>query len=110
MLLRLHPPFNSKSARIRETLKQLGIERTEGQSEPEDHAVVLLEVMAGLASGQIVAPDETQRTIFEAYLGPWIGRFFSDLEHARPAKFYARVGALGRIFIEVEAEAFSLSK
>lgn len=97
-------------ARVRETLKQLGLERIEGQSEPEDHAVVLLEVMAGLASGQIVAPDETQRTIFETYLGPWIGRFFSDLEHARPAKFYACVGALGRIFMEVEAEAFSLPK
>jgi len=97
-------------ARIRETLKQLGLERTEGQSEPEDHAAVLLEVMAGLASGQIVAPDETQRTIFETYLRPWIGRFFSDLEHARSAKFYACVAALGRIFMEVEAEAFSLSK
>ena len=97
-------------ARIRETLKQLGLEKTEVQSEPEDHAVVLLEVMAGLASGQIVAPDETQRTFFETYLGPWIGRFFSDLEHARPAKFYACVGALGRTFIEVEAEAFSRSK
>jgi TorA maturation chaperone TorD len=97
-------------ARIRETLKQLGLERTEGQSEPEDHAAVLLEVMAGLASGQIVAPDETERTIFEAHLRPWIGRFFSDLEHARSAKFYACVGTLGRIFTEVEAEAFSLSK
>ncbi len=97
-------------ARIRETLKQLGLERTEGQSEPEDHAAVLLEVMAGLASGQIVAPDETQRTIFETYLRPWIGRFFSDLEHARSAKFYACVAALGRVFMEVEAEAFSLSK
>ncbi len=97
-------------ARIRETLKQLGLERTEGQSEPEDHAAVLLEVMAGLASGQIVAPEETQRTIFETYLRPWIGRFFSDLEHARSAKFYACVAALGRVFMEVEAEAFSLSK
>jgi TorA maturation chaperone TorD len=97
-------------ARIRETLKQLGLERTEGQSEPEDHAAVLLEVMAGLASGQIVAPDETQRTIFETYLRPWIGRFFSDLERARSAKFYACVAALGRVFMEVEAEAFSLSK
>ena len=95
-------------ARIRETLKQLGLERTEGQSEPEDHAAVLLEVMAGLASGQIVAPDETQRTIFETYLRPWIGRFFSDLEHAQSAKFYACVGTLGRILTEVETEGFSI--
>ena len=97
-------------ARVRETLRQLGLERTEGQSEPEDHAAVLLEVMAGLASGQIVAPDGTERTIFETHLKPWIGRFFSDLERAQSANFYAGVGTLGRIFMEVEAEAFSLSK
>jgi TorA maturation chaperone TorD len=97
-------------ARVRETLKQLGLERTEGQREPEDHAAVLFEVMAGLAGGQIVAPGQTERTIFETHLEPWIGRFFSDLEHARSAKFYACVGTLGRIFTEIEAEAFSLSK
>jgi TorA maturation chaperone TorD len=97
-------------ARVRETLKQLGLERTEGQSEPEDHAAVLLEVMAGLASGQIVAPGQSERNIFETHLKPWVGRFFSDLEHAQSAKFYACVGTLGRIFTEVEAEAFSLSE
>jgi len=97
-------------ARVRETLKQLGLERTEGQGEPEDHAGVLFEVMAGLASGQIVAPGQTERTIFETHLEPWIGRFFSDLEHAQSAKFYACVGTLGRIFTEIETEAFSLSK
>jgi TorA maturation chaperone TorD len=95
-------------ARVRETLKQLGLERTEGQSEPEDHAAVLLDVMAGLASGQIVAPGQTERNIFETHLKPWIGRFFSDLEHAQSAKFYACVGTLGRIFTEVETEGFSI--
>ena len=90
-------------ARIRETLKQLDLERTEGQSEPEDHAAVLCEVMAGLAGGQIVASGQIERDIFETHLKPWIGRFFSDLEHAPSAKFYARVGTLGRIFMEVEA-------
>jgi TorA maturation chaperone TorD len=97
-------------ARVRETLRQLGLERTEGQSEPEDHAAVLLEVMAGLASGQIVAPGRTERHIFETHLEPWIGRFFSDLQCAGSAKFYACVGTLGRIFMDVETEAFSLSK
>ena len=95
-------------ARIRETLKQLGVERTEGQSEPEDHAAVLCEVMAGLAGGQIVASGQVERDIFETHIKPWIGRFFSDLEHAQSAKFYARVGTLGRIFTEVETEGFSI--
>jgi TorA maturation chaperone TorD len=96
-------------ARLRETLKQIGLERTEGQSEPEDHAAVLFEVMAGLASGQIIAPGGTDRNIFETHLKPWIGRFFSDLERIESATFYRCVGTLGRIFMEIETEAFSLS-
>src|SRR5712671_4625468 len=94
-------------ARLRETLRQIGVERTEGQSEPEDHAAVLFEVMAGLNSGQIMAPSGTDRTIFESHLKPWIGRFFSDLEHAKSATFYSCVGTLGRTFMEIETEAFS---
>jgi TorA maturation chaperone TorD len=96
-------------ARIRETLQQICVERTEGQSEPEDHVAVLFEVMAGLISGQIVAPDSTDRTIFENHLKPWAGRFFLDLERAESATFYKSVGSLGRIFMEIETEAFSLS-
>jgi TorA maturation chaperone TorD len=96
-------------ARIRETLKQIGLERTGGQSEPEDHVAVLFEVMAGLAGGQIVAPGGTDRTIFENHLKPWVGRFFSDLEHTESAAFYKSVGSLGRVFMEIETEAFSLS-
>jgi TorA maturation chaperone TorD len=96
-------------ARIRETLKQIGLESTEGQSEPEDHVAVLFEVMAGLAGGQIIAPGGTEQTIFENHLKPWVGRFFSDLEHAESATFYKSVGSLGRVFMEIETEAFSLS-
>jgi TorA maturation chaperone TorD len=96
-------------ARLRETLKQIGLERIDGQSEPEDHVGILFEVMAGLASGQIIAPGGTDRNIFENHLKPWIGRFFSDLERVESANFYSCVGSLGRIFMEIETEAFSLS-
>jgi TorA maturation chaperone TorD len=96
-------------ARLRETLKQIGLEKTEGQSEPEDHVAVLFEVMAGLAGGRITAAAGTDCDIFEAHLKPWIGRFFSDLERAESATFYTSVGTLGRIFMEIETEAFSLS-
>jgi TorA maturation chaperone TorD len=41
-------------------------------------------------------------------LAPWIGRFFSDLEQAEAADFYRSVGTLGRLFIEIETEAFAL--
>ncbi len=47
-------------------------------------------------------------TIFENHLAPWIGRFFTDLERADAANFYRSVGTLGRVFIDIETEAFSL--
>jgi len=95
-------------ARLREDLQALGIERVEGQCEPEDHAAILCEVMAGLVGGQLPAPVERQRQIFEKHLAPWIGRFFADLAIADAADFYRRVGAVGRLFIEIETEAFAL--
>ena len=95
-------------ARLRETLRSLGIERAEHLSEPEDHAAILCEIMAGLAGGQIPAPAEAEREFFEKHLAPWVGRLFADLECAESAAFYARVGAVGRTFVEIETEAFTL--
>lgn len=94
---------------LRETFAGLGIEKAEGHSEPEDHAAILCEIMAGVVGGDIAAPADAGREFFEKHLARWIGRFFADLERAKSADFYARVGALGRVFVEVEAEAFALS-
>jgi len=96
-------------ARLREDLRNLGIERAEGNAEPEDHAGLLFEVMAGLAGGQFPAPAGSDRLIFDNHISPWIGRFFADLEQASEADFYRKVGTLGRIFMDIETEAFSLS-
>jgi TorA maturation chaperone TorD len=95
-------------ARLRADLMQIGIERSEGNAEPEDHAALLCEIMAGIASGQFPAPAGTDKRIFENHLAPWIGRFFADLEQAEEADFYRKVGTLGRVFIEIESEAFAL--
>jgi TorA maturation chaperone TorD len=96
-------------ARLRETLQGFGIEIASERSEPEDHAAILCEVMAGLASGSIPVPAGAEREFFQEHLLPWIGRFFFDLEHAEAADFYSAVGLLGRTFVDVEAEAFSRS-
>src|ERR1700679_2344935 len=93
-------------ASLRQTLQRSGIERVETQTEPEDHAAILLEIMAGLAGGKIAAPPETDREIFSNHLAPWIARFFSDLEKSASVDFYAVVGTLGRTFTEIEAQAF----
>lgn len=95
-------------ARVRADLERLGIERVNGYSEPEDHAAVLCEVMAGLIDGRFAAAPGAEREFFEKHLAPWIGRFFADLEQARAAEFYRRVGALGRTFVAIESEAFTL--
>jgi TorA maturation chaperone TorD len=95
-------------ARLRDDLRALGIERAECQREPEDHAAILCEVMAGLAGGSFAAAAAAQQQIFEKHLAPWIGRFFADLERAKAAGFYQQVGAAGRLFIDIEVEAFAL--
>lgn len=95
-------------ARLRDDLAMLGIERAGDRCEPEDHAGTLCEIMAGLVGDGLRASHETQKHIFDRHLEPWIGRFFADLERAESARFYARLGRVGRVFIEIEKQAFAL--
>jgi TorA maturation chaperone TorD len=93
-------------ANLRQTLRRLGVERVETEPEPEDHAAILLEIMAGLAGGEIAAAPGSEREIFDNYLAPWIASFFSDLEKSASVDFYAVVGTLGRTFMEIEIQGF----
>jgi TorA maturation chaperone TorD len=93
--------------RLRRDLAELGLQRSPDIAEPEDHAAILCELMSGLARRQWPAPPEAERELFEVHLAPWIGHFFADLERAKAAQFYRSVGALGRAYIEIEAEAFT---
>lgn len=95
-------------ARVRNDLDLLGIERSERQCEPEDHIAVLCEVMAGLAAGRFEAGLRSDRRFFERHLKPWAARFFADLETAKHGRFYKPVGTIGRVFLEIEAEAFAM--
>jgi TorA maturation chaperone TorD len=95
-------------ARLRGDLATLGIERVESNLEPEDHAATLCEIMAGLIGGALPAPEGSDQQIFEKHLSPWIGRFFADLEQAEAAHLYRHVGTLGRVFMDIETQAFAL--
>jgi TorA maturation chaperone TorD len=95
-------------ARLRGDLRRLGVEAAPGQSEPEDHAAILCEIMAALVAKQTSAPDGADKDIFDKHMAPWIGRFFSDLQRSPTADFYACVGALGRTFMDIETEAYGL--
>ena len=96
-------------SRLRADLSVLGIEREADNLEPEDHAAILCEIMAGFAGGRFEAPEEAQQAFFEKHVSPWMGRLFADMENAKSANFYKTVGALGRLFLEIETEAFTFS-
>lgn len=95
-------------AQLRHDLRELGIGRAEGLTEPEDHAAILLDIMGSLASGSLAVPAAVERKIFEDYLAPWIARFFRDLERGKAANFYGRLGTVGRVFMQIEQAGFEL--
>ncbi len=97
--------------RLRRDLRDLGIAKQPDISEPEDHISTLLDIMAGLILGEFgeAATLEQQRKFFSTHLSPWATHFFKDLEAAKTASFFMPVGAVGRLFLEVEEQAFSMS-
>ncbi|MFZ5732686.1 MAG: Cro/CI family transcriptional regulator [Pseudomonadota bacterium] len=97
-------------ARVREDLARFGIERVDAVREPEDHIAILCEVMACLARGDFDADIAEQAKFFDRHIKPWAARFFADLEMSSAANFYRAVGRVGRVFVELEAEAFALDQ
>ena len=96
-------------ARLRDDLAEFGVERVDGNYEPEDHAATLCEIMAAFAGGRFAAPQDAERRLFEKHMAPWMGRLFADIERAEAADFYRYVGTLGRVFMDIETEAFALA-
>ncbi len=98
-------------AKLRADLRALGIERDPAVKEPEDHMAMLLEIMAGLITGRFGEEDSlaAQRRFFEDHIAPWARHFFRDLETASSSRFYAPVGRMGRLLIEVEEAAFAMA-
>ena len=95
-------------ARLRGDMMRLGIERAADHTDPEDHLGTLCEIMSGFASNRFEVAAGEEQDFFERHVEPWAGRFFSDLEKAKAAKFYRSVGTLGRLFIDIETEAFAM--
>jgi TorA maturation chaperone TorD len=78
--------------------------------EPEDNIASLMEMMGAIIVGRFGQPADlaAQKEFFNKHIGPWAGHFFADLEGAKNSVFYAPVGAIGRHFMAIEAEAFRL--
>jgi TorA maturation chaperone TorD len=96
-------------ARLRADLSELGIERAEGQAEPEDHVAILCELMSGLVSGRLGGEHDAYQHLFYKHLSPWIEKFFADLECAEVAEFYRSVGTVGRVFVAIEKRALCMN-
>lgn len=93
-------------ARLRHDMAELGIEREEGVSEPEDHISSVLEIMAGLVDSTLAdVTEQQQRRFFEAHVATWAGHFFSDLAANEQSRFYAALGEVGATFLGVEERA-----
>ena len=97
-------------ADLRGKMRELGIQRKQGISEPEDHLGALCEMMAGMITGAFGQPMslQVQKEFFNAHIAPWAAHCFSDLEKAESAVLYAPVGSLGRLLIGIEQESFRI--
>jgi hypothetical protein len=92
---------------VREDLAKLGIERAEEQREPEDHIAILLRVNGASRDPPLRYDAGADRLFFERQLKPWAARFFADCETSRRPGSTRRSAQVGRLFMEVEAEAFA---
>lgn len=98
-------------AALRNDMIRFGVERSPDVFEPEDNIGSLCEIMAGLITGRFGAPlsIQGQYDFFSRHIGPWAEHFFTDLEGAQTSVFYAPVGTIGRMFMEIEKDAFRLA-
>jgi TorA maturation chaperone TorD len=97
-------------ADLRGAMGELGIARAGTRAEPEDHVASLCEMMAGLIAGSFGEPADlpAQKEFFDRHIATWAGRFFEDLAAAKSARLYMPVGRIGKLFVDIEREAFAI--
>jgi TorA maturation chaperone TorD len=96
-------------ADVRRDMEKLGLAREVRVGEPEDHVAILFDVMRGLIMGEFEADGIDDRVFFDRHLKPWVSRLFVDLEMSQTSEFYRAVGAVGRVFMDIEASAMALA-
>ena len=98
-------------ATLRADMLARGLTRADNVFEPEDNIASLMEMMGAMIAGRFGPPTslDDQKTFFNTHIAPWAAHFYSDLEGAKNSVFYASVGTIGRVFMEIESEAFRMS-
>jgi TorA maturation chaperone TorD len=96
-------------ARLRGELVGLGLARSEGAHEPEDHFAGLFEVMRHLIStGSGDAALQKQQRFFDLYIARSYGAFCGAISKSEKANFYKHVARFAESFLMVEAEALKV--
>ncbi len=97
-------------ANLRSDMNAIGIKRADGVREPEDHIASLFDMMAGLIRGDYGRAFSVaeQQTFYAKHIEPWGQLLMRDVEGAKTAIFFAPVGTLGRVFLEIESKAFEM--
>ena len=96
--------------RLRDDLAELGLARSDGMSETEDHVAYVFEVMRFLIAGDDVAVSNLtrQQAFFTQHVQSWLPALCQALQTQPRAVFYARVAAFTEAFISVESQGFDL--
>ncbi|KUJ79997.1 TorD/DmsD family molecular chaperone [Ruegeria profundi] len=98
-------------AQLRKDMAARSITRAQNVFEPEDNIASLMEMMAGMIVGRFGVPATLadQKAFWNKHIGPWATHFYADLEAAEASVLYASVGTAGRVFMEIEREAFRMT-
>ncbi len=94
---------------LRDELRDLGLGRTGGSHEPEDHIAVLCEVMRHLVS--LGADDHAigrQKQFFVRYISPAYIPLTDAILGAAATRFYQDVARVTRVFFDLESESFEM--
>jgi TorA maturation chaperone TorD len=100
-------------AELRADLARLGLARSRGVGEFEDHLGALCETMRVLVAG---GPGirrgaiEQQRQFFEKHIAPWYARALDDIAGAEGANYYRLVARFAAAFLAIEADAFAVGE
>lgn len=95
---------------LRDTLRRLGLARSEAMVETEDHIAYLCEVMRYLIAGDDLAVSNlaSQQRFFDAHLRGWSARMLEQLAAHPQAAFYRALALFAAAFFQVEAQAFDM--
>ena len=96
--------------RLRDSLKELGLEAAENITESEDHIASLCEVMRYLIAGDdlAIANLTQQKKFFDEHLRSWVQELCDATEVHPMANHYKSVAMLAKAFFEVEAYAMDM--